>query len=451
MVGLLLSCLVAANAGTNETKGFYFRTGLQPPINMTGQLGAALFRIIVPVNWKGVLIVDGHGYIAKLEPFIANVGGYAIATTKYSAEGWSIQEALTELPQLTRFFRREIGRPVRAIITGGSMSAIPTIALAEDPLLSGPDRLYNGAFAFCGINAGTSMTVDYLMTIAKAYDATFGIPPEWGTAGLLAPNLNFSGPNSTDPGNTISFQLCQAGFPSCEEAEPYSNQAAFNFELMRLLLFPSLPKADVYPSANFIGWMFGNLFFTFQVRWDIQTRAGGTITGTDVGFVYDFNEIAQAQNAAQYLKDTFGLDPAPYLAKMNAAPKIIADPQGSAYAASFKDFTGQLQIPMITMHNDLDGQVRTSHESFYRDLVQSAGKSELLFQTFVDTYPNLFIGSNGPNITSSGHCIYTKEQMVAAFNALDDWVATGERPVSSEFTPAGGFDFNFAPLPWPLS
>eukprot|EP00898_Chlorokybus_atmophyticus_P007938 jgi/Chlat1/8145/Chrsp76S07602 len=473
MVALL--ALLVAPADAN---GYRWRNGLRAPINMTAQLGAAPFRIVVPSNWKGVLILDGHGYIAKLaegrvdypfelgtdgfpskehqEPYISNVGGYAVATTKYSSEGWSVQEALKELPRLTRFFRTQIASPARTIISGGSMSAIPAIALAENHRLSGPPsrkgRLYNGAFAFCGISAGTSETVNYLMTVAKVYDAIFGIPAEWGTAGKLNPNLNFSGPAQTDPAATIVFKLCQAGIPLCGAFQPpYDKEVAFKFELIRLLLFPTLPKADVYPSAGFIGWMFGNMFFTFQVRWDIQTRAGGAITGTDVGVTYGFNKIAQAQGAEKYLKDTFGIDPAPYIAKMNAAPKIIADPAGKAYAKKYTDFTGNLHIPMITMHNLLDGQVRTSNEAFYSNLVKSAGKSHLLYHTWVDTYPNLFIGSNGPPITSSGHCIFTKEQMLAAFNSLDDWVAKGERPVKADFTPAGGFDFNFKPLEYPLS
>ena len=94
-----------------------------------GEINGAKFRIDVPENWNGGLVLYCHGYAtvpakfddapkpnAPFAPFLA--AGFAVAQSGYSAIGWAIQEAIDDTQALRRYFIARYGKPKEVFISG---------------------------------------------------------------------------------------------------------------------------------------------------------------------------------------------------------------------------------------------------------------------------------------------------------------------------------------------
>src|SRR5947209_9404488 len=79
-----------------------------------GDINSASFRIDIPDQWNGGLVMYCHGYAAQPVKFderkptaVMNVflnAGYAIAQSGYAGGGWAIQEAIEDTEGLRRYF-----------------------------------------------------------------------------------------------------------------------------------------------------------------------------------------------------------------------------------------------------------------------------------------------------------------------------------------------------------
>jgi hypothetical protein len=77
------------------------------------------------------------------------------------------------------------------------------------------------------------------------------------------------------------------------------------------------------------------------------------------------------------------------------------------------DVTGNLEIPLLTMHSTGDGQVPINQAQLLRERVRGAGKQELLVQRVV---------------TDTSHCGFTTSEQEAALAALVGWVEHRQKP-----------------------
>src|ERR1700750_1593723 len=97
------------------------------PKSEIGDINGAKFRIDIPENWNGGLVMYCHGYNpaavtykegklpAFLEVFTGQ--GYAVAQSGYAAGGWAIQEAVADTEALRRYFTTKYGAPKETFIT----------------------------------------------------------------------------------------------------------------------------------------------------------------------------------------------------------------------------------------------------------------------------------------------------------------------------------------------
>jgi len=121
----------------------------------TGAINGAAFRIDVPSNWNGSLVVYCHGYNPqpvkyndqKLPPFLQVFidQGFAVAQSGYAAGGWAIQEAAVDTESVRRYFIGKYGRPKETFITGHSMGGFLTMMLMETNPTS-----YDAGLPLCG-------------------------------------------------------------------------------------------------------------------------------------------------------------------------------------------------------------------------------------------------------------------------------------------------------------
>jgi hypothetical protein len=394
------------------------------PLDLSGDIAGAPFRIIVPANWNGKLIVHAHGYVDEADhpgevdeqftfpapgPITAATllgQGWALAGTAYKDNGWAVQEALDDLVALTGYFKDNVGNPTRTLLVGGSMGSVPTLELAERN-----GGAFDGYIAYCSIGAGTSRSADGLATLRLAYDIAFGLPASWGTVG--------------DGRDDIDFE---------SEVVPHLFSQIVNplnfgkFEFIRLVAGVPGSGIALPPSLN-SGWLFSDMFFATEAAGELERRAGGPIS-QNLTHLYRLSDGEKAYLAV------LGVDADALLAGMNARRNISAPAASRNYVEHYSDFTGKIKKPVLALHTVVDELVPVAHEAAYAESVEAAGRSELLAQAY----------TSGPG---SGHCAFNAAQHVAAVNALDTWIATGSPPTDAALPPALGFVPGYDPPHWP--
>src|SRR6266508_2636140 len=111
------------------------------PLNLSGEINGAPYRISVPDNWNGTLLVFAHGYRDKADhpgevddrtvdlapspaliaPLLAQ--GYALAGSAFKDNGWDIEDAVRDTKDLTVFFRDNVAEPDHTILWSISFGA----------------------------------------------------------------------------------------------------------------------------------------------------------------------------------------------------------------------------------------------------------------------------------------------------------------------------------------
>jgi hypothetical protein len=93
--------------------------------------------------------------------------------------------------------------------------------------------------------------------------------------------------------------------------------------------------------------------------------------------------------------------------------RFRSDPQAVADLAFDSDPTGQVPIPVLTMHAIHDPQVIVEVESNFRETLEKAGAAERLVQTFTD---------------EREHSRLSAPQYAALLAASRDWIELGRKP-----------------------
>ncbi|MCM3903771.1 MAG: hypothetical protein ND866_18880 [Pyrinomonadaceae bacterium] len=143
------------------------------PLDLSGELHGAPYRIRVPAVWNGTLLVFAHGYRDKADhpgevdnrnadiapsgaleaPLLAM--GYALAGSAYRDNGWAVEEGIHDTKDLTVLFRSLVGQPDRTILWSVSLGSI--IGLESMERFGG---IYDGALCMCGPGAGSTRIWD---------------------------------------------------------------------------------------------------------------------------------------------------------------------------------------------------------------------------------------------------------------------------------------------------
>jgi hypothetical protein len=105
-----------------------------------------------------------------------------------------------------------------------------------------------------------------------------------------------------------------------------------------------------------------------------------------------------------------GLDLKADLATLTATADVVADPGSVETLRASSGLTGDLQMPVLTMHTLDDVLAPIQVEEEYAEDVRAAGDTNLLRQFQVDRV---------------GHCSFTPAEIAAGIEALLDRVETG--------------------------
>ena len=396
------------------------------PLDLSGEIHGAPFRIRVPEVWNGTLLIFAHGYRDKADhpgeidnrnadvapnaaleaPLLAQ--GFALAGSAYKDNGWAVGDAIQDTKDLALFFQANVAKPQRTIIVAASLGTFVGYKSMEQF-----NGIFDGALCLCSAGAGATALWDSGVPLYLAYDVIFGIPPSWGTVGEVRNDIDFD--------TEVLAKL----------APELSNIANFpKFEFIRLVAKnPGRGLTPPPPPAFFPGWAVTDFFFITEARAELQRRAGGPV-------VQNLDQEYTLTAAEKTYLAGIGL-PTPvvdaWLAQMNARRDIEAKPSARNFVRNNTNFNGKIKNPILSVHTIIDPLLVVANESAYAELNASVNREELLFQTFT---------------TGIGHCNLTGPQILTSIGAIDLWVRTGVRPTPAQFPGALGFNSAFVPPPF---
>ena len=360
-----------------------------------GVLNGAGYRMEVPANWNGELVTYSHGFVSPLRPALETPlpplrdyyisRGYAWASTSYSKNGYVVEEAVGETQALLGQFASLFRPATRTYATGVSMGGHVVGALIE----RFPDS-YAGALPVCGV-MGDEALYDYFLGHAAAAQTLAGAdvplpaPNDYLTA--VAPEIRDTlgyGPGVTLDGgghqlSAVTERLTGGERPLFDQAFEFWSDSAAVAGLPFLL--------GVY---------------------------GGALTG---------GPATAANTFASNTGTSYQLDDDPAQSPVEEALNAAVPRRGQTTPPPFPKIQGTLgtATKVLTMHTIGDLFVPFSMQQEYRREALGKGTADRLVQRA---------------IRDVGHCTFTPQESVRAFDDLVTWVEGGAKPAGDDIMDA---------------
>ena len=407
-IPLALACLVSlsARSALAEPPPAYFVDESKLPFDALpgttttrffGIHEGAGYRVEVPANWKGALVLYAHGFRgAVLELTVSNPrirrylveNGYAWAASSYSKNRYDVKQGVKDTHALLPLFNSLVGPPQRVYLTGHSMGGhITGVAIEQYP------RAFDGALPMCGV-MGDAELFDFFLDfqlVAQAladYPAEFPFPSDYDA--VVVPQVK------TALGSPYPLVLTPEG----EALRAVTEQLTGGMR-------PGFASAFAF-------W--GDFLFMRGIGDGTFGVAPGNVAG-NVDTVYQMDGDPALSIDEQLL---------------NAAVlRLEPDPQGRHPngLANIPAITGDLRIPTLSLHTLGDLFVPFSMQQIYARRVAARGAADRLVQR---AYRDV------------NHCGFAVQEEEAAFAALIDWVENGVKPAGDDvLTPAVLADQNY--------
>jgi dienelactone hydrolase len=380
-----------------------------------GEIDGVPYRVEVPSRWNGTLLLWSHGAYSLEFPPPSEIAltnhpateqwlldhGYALAASQYrTAQGWGVVESgLKDQIALLNWFTRNVAKPERTISAGASAGGLTSVLLAE----RNPGR-FTGVASLCGVVGGTTGHFN------SALDANYAFKT------LVAPNLDL-----------VRIKDPQANTSNARGALT----SALNTPEGRARLALSAALADIpgrYTSRapapeTTTGQIQQQYFYAAYDRgafWglnrtDIENRAGGNPSwNTGVDYRVLFARSSQKALVKKAYREA-GLILSKDLARLNAGPRIKADPEAVRYLNRYGTPTGRTPWPVVTLHSTQDGSVPPEDQRRYAAQVHRAGNPANLKQLYVDR---------------GYHCTFTASEEITTLKTLLTRINTGHWPTT---------------------
>ena len=359
----------------------------------------SLYAIYVPSDWNGDAIVYAHGFRDAVSPvdlrdqdqlfaFRDRLGtlGYAVGYSSFDANGFVVKNGAQRTHQLSGLLAAELkGKPDRTFLAGHSLGAGVALSLVEQF----PNQ-YDGALLMCGIVGGSLLETQYLGHVRALFDYFY--------PGALPGDV------VDVPAGTV---VTLAQVIAAVQANPLGLFAIASTAQTPLPFVPAGEVTD--PSSVAFQTLLGSLFgaLSFQVR-----GAGNLLELTHGHTPFD-------NSTTQYALGTPVLPAAvvgPLVAAANSGvARYSFDRSAENYLEHHFTPSGDLSIPVVTVHNTWDPGVPAFHESALLQAVQAAGATDMLVQRLIPSY---------------GHCNIPAAVAAQSFLDLATWVSTGIKPTT---------------------
>ncbi len=380
-----------------ETLPFAAWPGYEDSTRLWGVLDGAGYRIEIPADWNGELVMWAHGYRGTGTVLFFNPeelpfreylleNGYAWAMSTYSRNDYDVEAGIVDTNKLRKYFRSTIAKPERTYIAGVSMGGHITAATVEIYR-----RAYDGALPVCGV-VGDFELFDFFLD--------FNVAAQQIALGTSQFPVDPAYPVTT--AQTIKAEL---------EAVPGGWPVVLNEDGERFKQLVELRSGGDRPNFD-EAWFFWNSF----------PESGSGIPGN---FLFDLGSgdgtLPGREGSVVKNIDVFyhvDLDPgySGYERLLNRTITRVRPDRGARRYMGVQNVPavrGRMRIPVLTMHNLGDLFVPYHNEVVYAQETAARGNSHLLVQRA---------------IRGVGHCGFTVSEYETAFADLVNWVETGERP-----------------------
>ncbi|SDU17067.1 hypothetical protein [Halopseudomonas salegens] len=395
-----------------------------------GELDGAGYRVEIPPNWNGTLVMWAHGFRGEgpeltvdnppiREHLIAQ--GYAWAASSYSANFYDVRAGVVDTNKLALAFSDITGaaEPDRFLISGFSMGGHVTGAAIEVENIQALSQVdldvnYSAALPMCGVMGDTTL-FDYFGAYGLSLFQLAGVGPDEypisaeDAADRLAvardvlwtdydANKNADGLTSEGLGLFATLQNLSGG------ARPIYQ---FSFGAYQDLL-----QGFVGTDGTVTGILNDNVVDTTYIRYRFQSpQPGPNMPGNP-------NE-AGLTTAEQGFNSVIA----------QSIPDNDANPLRNDGPPLIPRINGEFDIPVLTMHGLGDLFVPFSMQQIYRNRAVAAGNGDLLVQRAI----------RDPN-----HCGFTSGEIIEAFDDLIAWVDQGITPDGDDImNPAAVADSSF--------
>ena len=363
-----------------------------------GVLNGAAYRVEVPANWNGKLVMYAHGYAGTGAALTVNnpsirrylvQNGYAWAASSYSKNYYDVRAGVEDTNALANAFNtiatanaRPLAAPSKVYITGHSMGGHITAAAIEDEAAATAVNKvkYAGAVPMCGVMGDTELFNRFAAMQVTA-QALAGLPSypfaKWSEISAQVTSTLFT------------------TFPSVPTATGTKYLSA-------------LQNITGGPRPMFTqGMQFGG---TFGFAWGVF-GGDGTVNGI-------LNKNVLDTSAYTYTIDG---DAAGTTALNAAALKIMPDADANRLRRDglrwIPKVSGEFKIPVVSIHTLGDMYVPFSMQQVYQKRVAAKGNSAWLVQRA---------------IRGASHCDFTVAEQANAFDAMIKWERDGVKPAGDD-------------------
>ncbi|NBE56777.1 hypothetical protein [Streptomyces boluensis] len=352
----------------------------------------AYYTAAVPADWNGSLVVHAHGGPdlgdtsdparsgEDLERWAVMVDeGYAWVGSSYRRGGYGTRMAAADTESARRAFVNAFGTPRQTYLHGQSWGGDVAAKAAETQ--GGRNGPYDGVLLTNGVLGGGSRGYDYRVDLRAVYQfycrnhprPTEPQYPVW--QGLR-------------PGSTLTAAGLRARLEECTgyAAAPADRTAAQQRNLDDILGVTRIPEHALESHLRFA---------TFTFRDIVADWLGGRNPFANAGVRYTGSHDDEALNA--------GIE------------RFSADPTARRDLSYDSDLTGEVNLPVLTLHAIDDPTAFVEHESAYRATLDGADRDEHLVQTFTE---------------ESEHSGLSTAEYANSLAALDTWARTGRKPTA---------------------
>ncbi len=397
---LLIAPLATADAGGGPPPEYFVDQSKLPFEALPdatahwGVHAGAGYRIEVPDNWNGDLVMWAHGFRGTgLELTVDNhplrelliAQGYAWAASSYTRNDYDITSGVQSTHALLQLFNGIVGNPGKVYMTGASMGGHITAVTIEQY-----QNAFAGALPICGV-LGDYALFDYFLDFNAS-------AMQLGTGTSTFPVDPFQYIGVTVPAIKAGLEAVPGTWPFTLNADGQDHK-----NLVELRSGGDRPNYDeAFGFWNSIPAATGGGNFLFELGLGDGTlpRAPG-VGVNNIGVVYQFDNDPTLTPDEQVLND--------------GIVRVAAEPQGPGPdgLSQVPVISGDINIPVMTLHNLGDLFVPVLNEVEYASRVADNGKSDLLVQRA---------------IRGVLHCDYTPSEFGTAWVDLVTWVETGAKP-----------------------
>lgn len=366
-----------------------------------GEVGpGSLYALYIPRDWNGDAIYFVHGVRSPTLPVTLDDSnfadirdairpqGFAIAFSSWSRNGEAWKDGTQRVHQLRGILSAQLGRnPSRSFLLGSSMGS----GIALRVLQTYPGQ-YDGALLLCGGVGGMTLENQYAGDVRVLFDAFY--------PGAL-------------PGSPLWYP------PDAAAVTLSQVQAAVQSNPTPLFLIASLAQTPLpfVPSGSPLNPS-STAFRTLVASLWTPLRQHSML-------INDLVDLVHGHSFYDNSTTTYALGPNPLLPASQLQPivdfanahvaRFTADPSATNYVEHYFTLTGDLPVPVLTLHNPLDPGMPIFHEAALYAKAAAAGATQNLLQR---SYPGY------------GHCAFPATAVAQNFADLVNWVSTGVRPAS---------------------